>query len=216
MAIAFFDLDRTLLSVNAGELWMRAELREGHITRWQATKAAMYIAGYHFGFSGMEGAIHEAIATLAGKPESDIVERTERFYAREVHDVYRPRAREVVAAHRARGDVLALLSSSSMYLARPVGQELGLDHLLCNQFEVVDSRFTGKPQGGLCFGKGKVTHARALAERLNERLEDATFYTDSYSDLPVLEMVGRPVAVHPDPRLARTARARKWEIADWG
>jgi HAD superfamily hydrolase (TIGR01490 family) len=216
MALAFFDLDRTLLSVNAGSLWVKREMRLGYIGRWQATKAAAWLFGYHLGFSRIEKVLEDAIATLAGGREDEVVARTRSFYAEEVAATYRPRARDVVESHRARGDTLALLSSTSIYLAEPVLTALGIEHALCNRFEVHDGVFTGRAVGALCFGPGKLVHARALAERLGERLEDATFYTDSASDLAVLELVGTPVAVNPDPTLRRIARRRAWRIEDWG
>lgn len=215
MALALFDLDRTLLDVNAGSLWVRAELRAGKISRWQATKAAAWIFGYHLGYSRIERVLEEGVATLADQAEDEVRARTEAFYAAEVAARYRPRSRAVVEAHRARGDHLALLSSTSVYLAAPVQAELGIPHALCNRFEVREGRFTGKPVLPLCYGEGKLAHARALAEQLGVSLADATFYTDSASDLAVLEAVGEPVAVHPDPRLARVARKRGWRIEIW-
>ena len=83
------------------------------------------------------------------------------------------------------------------------------------RFEVRDGRFTGRAAGPLCFGEGKLTHARQLSDALGERLEDAWFYTDSSSDLAVMDLVGHPVAVHPDPRLRRLAKKRGWPVADW-
>lgn len=215
MGIAFFDLDRTLISVNAGKLWVESEWRQGFIGRWQVLRAGFWIATYHLGFSRIEGVLEEAIATLEGALEDEIAARTETFYAAEVARTYRRRAREVVEAHRARGDTLALLTSSSVYLAKAVQQELGIEHALCNRFEVVDGIFTGQPVRPLCFGPGKLDHAKQLAEQVGATLEDATFYTDSASDLSVLAVVGNPVAVHPDPALARIARRRGWKIEDW-
>jgi HAD superfamily hydrolase (TIGR01490 family) len=217
MALAFFDLDRTLLSVNAGQLWVRREVRLGHMGRWQATKAAAWIFGYHLGFSRLEKVLEDAIGTLRGTPEADVIARTRTFYLEEVVATYRPLAREVVERHRARGDTLALLSSTSSYLAGPVMEELGIEHALCNRFEVDGAGlFTGKAVGSLCFGPGKLGHAQSLAERLGESLADATFYTDSASDLAVMEAVGHPVAVHPDPTLARIAAKRGWRVERWG
>jgi HAD superfamily hydrolase (TIGR01490 family) len=216
MALALFDLDRTLLSVNAGQLWVRREMRLGYIGRWQATKAAAWIFGYHLGFSRIEKVLEDAIGTLTGTSEEAVERRTRAFYEEEVAATYRPRAREVLEQHRARGDRLALLSSTSIYLARPVMESLGIEHALCNRFEVVDGVFTGRATGTLCFGPGKLEHARRLASELGERLEDATFYTDSASDLAVMEVVGTPVAVHPDPTLARIASKRGWRVEDWG
>ena len=215
MALAFFDLDRTLITVNSGKLWVRSELREGRVSRWQATRAAMWIFGYHLGYTKMEAVLSDAIATLADQAEADVRARTHTFYAAEVRATYRPGARAVVDGHRVRGDTLALLTSSSNYLAEPVQADLDIPHALCNRFEVVEGRFTGRPSGVLCFGEGKLVHARALAESLGERLEDAWFYTDSASDLAVLDAVGHPVAVHPDPRLRRIAASRGWPVVAW-
>lgn len=215
MSIAFFDLDRTLISVNAGKLWVQSELRQGYIGRWQAARAGFWIFGYHLGFSRMEGVLEDAISTLAGDREEDIAARTAAFYAAEVAHTYRKRAREVVERHREAGHVLALLTSTSVYIARAVQDDLGIPHALCNRFEVKDGVFTGRPVRPLCFGPGKVDHARALCAELGESLEDATFYTDSASDLAVLEKVGTPIVVHPDPALARIARRRGWRVEAW-
>lgn len=215
MAVAFFDLDRTLLSVNSGELWVRSELRLGFITRWQALKAGLWITGYHLGFAKMEPVLEDAIATLAGVPEAEIRARTERFYAAEVATTYRPGARAAVQAHRDAGDRVVLLTSSSPYLSGPVQAELGLDDVLCNRFEVKDGVFTGRPDGALCYGPGKLVHAQRWCAEHGEALADATFYTDSASDLAVLEAVGTPVVVAPDPQLKRIATKRGWRVEVW-
>ncbi|HME91244.1 MAG TPA: haloacid dehalogenase-like hydrolase, partial [Myxococcaceae bacterium] len=87
----------------------------------------------------------------------------------------------------------------------------------CNRFEV-DQRglHTGRSIGALCFGAGKLQYASDFARGQGARLEDSVFYTDSYADRPLLEAVGRPVAVNPDRRLRRLATRRNWELLDWG
>lgn len=217
MGIAFFDLDRTLLCRNSGVLWLRAELRAGHIGLGQAARAALWLSRYHLGATGLDAALGEAIATLAGQDEATLRERTARFYTREVQGLYRPGGREAVARHRAAGHRLVLLTSSSNYLSEPVLGELGLHEALCCRFEVDPAgRFTGRPAGVLAFGEGKLTLARDCAARQGVSLAECSFYTDSLSDLPVLEAVGHPVAVHPDPRLRRLAQQRGWAVEDWG
>ena len=214
--IAFFDLDRTLLSVNSGSLWVRRETRLGHVRRRDAVQAAGWLLGYHLGVADMEQVLVRAIASLAGSPRDDLVERTRAFYREEIQHQVRPGARSIIAEHRARGDGCVILTGSSGYLSDLFVAQLGLDASLCNRFEVdAQGRHTGRSIGPVCYGHGKVLHARAYAEARGVALADCTFYTDSYSDLPVMEQVSRPVAVHPDPRLRRTARRRGWAIADW-
>ena len=98
-----------------------------------------------------------------------------------------------------------------------MAQDLGLDAILCNRFEVDDAgRYTGRPLGPLCYGDGKLSHAEGYAKAQGAALSDCAFYTDSFADIPVMRVVGRPVAVNPDMRLRREAVSRGWEIVDWG
>jgi HAD superfamily hydrolase (TIGR01490 family) len=217
VAIAFFDLDRTLIAANSGVLWLKSELRLGRISRLQAALASLWVARYHLGFVGMEHGIRRAIGSLAGSAEGELQERTTAFYESEVRSLVRPGARRALEAHRLAGDKLVLLTSSSRYMSELVARDLLLDEVLCNHFEVdPHGNYTGKPQGQLCFGPGKLTHAEACAQKLGADLSQCAFYTDSYSDLPVLAVVGRPVAVNPDFRLRRAALQRGWEVVDWG
>ncbi|MGA9523045.1 MAG: HAD-IB family hydrolase [Myxococcaceae bacterium] len=217
MSIAFFDLDKTLLSVNSGSLWFRSEFKRGYINWNQALQAFTWLSLYHLGFSRLEQSLLTTIAQLEGIRESDVVQRTRAFYEREVRHQFRPLARGIVERHRADGDALVLLTTSSNYVAEIVQEALGMDHILCSRFETdAQGRYTGRPLGPLCFGPGKLTLGRAYAESQGVPLSSCSFYTDSASDLPMMEAVGRPVAVHPDRRLRRIAKQRRWEIADWG
>lgn len=216
VALAFFDLDKTILSVNSGSLWIRRELRLGHLSRWQAARAASFLLGYHLGYTALERVLDAGMASLAGTSARAVRERTLRFYAEEVRHRVRPGALRALEAHRAAGDRLVLLTSSSGYLSELFARDLRLDDVLCNRLEAVDDLHTGRTVDGLCFGPGKRAHAERLAERHQESLAQASFYTDSYSDLAMLEAVGQPVVVHPDPRLRREALRRRWPIVDWG
>ena len=215
--VAFFDLDKTLISRNSATLWIRFELAAGRVSRWQALHALTYVVRYSLGSVDMEDAIRRSVASIAGQPEAELRERALRFYDALVRPLYRPGAAAAIAAHRAAGDHLVLLTSSSNYVSELVCRDLGLDDYLCNRFEVdANGCYTGRPIEPLCFGSGKVELAARHAERSQLSLADAVFYTDSISDLPMLEAVGRPVAVHPDPRLRRAAKQRGWEIVEWG
>lgn len=214
-AIAFFDVDKTVLAVNSATLWLKRELRQGHVTRLQALRASFWVGLYHFGYARMEDAIATAVASLKGKSEREIIQRTLAFYTEEVAATIRPRALEAIAAHRAAGDLIFLLTSSSNYLSAPLSDALQVDGFLANRFEVDGGRFTGQSVLPLCYGAGKVAHAQVVADKVGVRLDECAFYTDSMSDLPMLEAAGRPVVVDPDQRLRRLALRRGWPIEDW-
>ncbi len=214
--VAFFDLDRTLIGVNSASGWVRRELRLGHIGTYGALRAAGWIGLYQLGVANMDNVVRAAVATLKGVSEDEIRTRTLDFWREEVRPQIRPGARAALDRHRAQGERLVLLTSSSPYMSEAASEALGLDDWLCNRFVVEDGRFTGDTHEPLCFGAGKVTHALAYAEARGVTLADCAFYTDSMSDLPLLEQVGRPVVIAPDPRLAREAKRRGWVVEDWG
>jgi HAD superfamily hydrolase (TIGR01490 family) len=213
--IAFFDVDKTILSVNSATLWVQRELRAGTITRWQALRAGLWLGLYHLGFARLDAVLVEAVRGLKGRRERDIIDHTMEFFRAEVQRTIQPAARAAIAKHKEAGDLIFLLTSSSNYLCAPLGDDLKIDGFLANRFDVEGGVFTGEPVWPLCFGPGKVEHARVVADKLRITLHDCAFYTDSASDLPMLEAVGRPVVVDPDPRLRRIAARRGWPIEEW-
>lgn len=216
MAVAFFDLDLTLLEMNTASLWLRRELRLGHMSRSFFMRSAFHVGLYQLGVARMEEVLEKALRTVEGVEEAAVRERTLAFWHEEVRGRFRAGGLEVLRAHQARGERCVLLSSTSPYLSEPVAEELGLDDVLCTRFEVEGGRFTGRCEGPLCYGDGKRLKAESWAREHGVDLSDCSFYTDSFSDLPALVVMGRPVCVHPDPRLRRHAERQGWEIAIWG
>lgn len=215
--IAFFDLDKTLISRNSATLWLRAELASGRLSRLRALHAFTYVVRYSLGLVDIEAAIRRSVTTIAGQREAEMAARAAQFYDSSVRTIFRPGARAVLDAHRAAGDRLVLLTSSSNYVSERVCADLGLDDYLCSRFEVdADGRYTGRLVEPLCYGRGKLELASRCAAQQGVALADCAFYTDSIADLPMLEAVGEPVAVHPDPRLRRIATRRGWPVRDWG
>jgi HAD superfamily hydrolase (TIGR01490 family) len=217
MTIAFFDFDRTIISKNSASMWVKAELRDGYISPWQALLAGGWLFKYHLGFAKLDDAMRKAVTALEGRLESEMRERSRNFFHSELRDLVRPGAEMALRHHRNQGDQLVLLTASSVYVAEVAAEMLGLDGYICTRFQVDnEGRYTGAVQEPLCFGMGKVHLAIEYAKQKGMNLGDCVFYTDSNSDLPLLEVIGHPVAVNPDPRLRKTAHSRGWEIVDWG
>jgi HAD superfamily hydrolase (TIGR01490 family) len=212
---AFFDLDRTLLTVNSGRLWVEAERRSGRISREQLGWAMLYLAAYKLGVVDMERAMEQAVRTLKGMAEGTLRSRTHAWYDAHVRRHAAPGAFRAIAHHRERAHRLVLLTSSSAYEAERAIEHFGLDAALCTRFEVRDGLFTGAVERPLCYGEGKVALAEAHAKEHGVDLDESYFYTDSITDRPMLERVGHPRAVHPDPRLRLLALRRGWPTLDW-
>ena len=216
MSIAFFDLDETVIDFNSGGAWLKSELVNGHISIRQFLRGAWGLARYRLGAADIEPLLKDGVAAMAGEAETAFRDRCRDFYLDRVRGRWRPGALAALNASEERGEPRVLLTTASIYLAEEVCNELALDAALATTFEVgPDGRFTGFLDGPLSFGEGKVRLAEAFADARGVQLSECSFFTDSYSDYPMLKAVGNPVAVHPDRRLRALAQTRGWPIEMW-
>jgi HAD superfamily hydrolase (TIGR01490 family) len=213
---ALFDMDRTLVRRETASLYVRYLRQRGGATWRDSAHVLWWVAQYTLGVIDVPGVAARALRPLAGTHETVLAARCDDWFRRDIEPHVCDAGRRAVDAHRARGDVVAIVTGAIPYTARPLARRLGIEHVVASDLEVgPDGRFTGRPVPPLCYGEGKVERARELAERLAFRLDEATFYSDSFTDLPLLEAVRTPVVVNPDPRLARVARRRGWRVERW-
>lgn len=213
---AFFDLDRTLIEVNSGLLYALYEYRRGQISLFQLLRASVWIGLYHLSVVDLEEAFATAVRQYRGEHVDDLVELTERFFDEHVRPSIQPGAEVALEDHRRRGHHLVLLTASSPYMSRLATETWELDDWLANRFPTDENGYLrGTYERPMCYGPGKVRRATRWADRHGVDLDASYFYTDSHSDVPMLERVGHPRVVNPDPRLKRTAERRGWPIVDW-
>lgn len=215
MKAALFDMDRTLVRVETASLYVKYQREIGEATWRDSLDVAWWVAQYTLGLLDAPKIAARVIAKQKGMPEARMIARCEAWVRRDVLHHISISARLAVAHHRDRGDLLAIVTGASPYAAAPVAHVLGIPHVVASELEVEDRVFTGRPVEPLCYGEGKIVRATKLAEQHGFSLADATFYSDSYTDLPLLAAVGTPVVVNPDPRLAREAKRRKWRVEQW-
>ncbi len=212
---AFFDMDKTLVRANTGVLYARWRVRQKRMPARELARVLSWSLQYTMGVVDAEAVSRFAARTLTGVDESVFAEECLQWFRDDVLPRVAERARAEVEAKKREGYVLAILSGSSPYAAEPLATELGIPHVLCTRLEVQGGRFTGEVLAPLAFGEGKVTLASAWARTHGVDLRKSVFYTDSISDLPMLEEVGDARIVNPDPRLRWTARRRGWPIERW-
>ncbi len=216
IAAAFFDVDRTVLRVNSGTLWMKYLRKRGEIGRLELARAGVWALLYKLAVLDMDTLARRLVADLAGQSVDEMSAKADLWWHNEVRHTIAPAALTAIERHRARGEPCVLLTGGSQFVAEPLMRELELDAALCSRIDSVGGRFTGKFVEPLCFGAGKIHWAERWAEERGVDLRRSAFYTDSYNDLPMLERVGTPVVVNPDVRLGRLARRRGWPIEYWG
>jgi HAD superfamily hydrolase (TIGR01490 family) len=206
MTLAFFDMDETLLHVNSANLWVKHLWETGEISRLELAKTFGWLIGYKLALVDVTRLAQDAVRRLEGESERQMKQRVLRWYEERVRGHIIDEMVEKVSEHKAQGHRTVLLTASSPYVAEPCAQDVGIDDFRSTRFEVADGRFTGRLDGPMCYGAGKVTIAEAYAAERGLGFEGSWFYSDSYTDLPMLNRVENPVATNPDPRLLRHAK----------
>jgi HAD superfamily hydrolase (TIGR01490 family) len=213
---ALFDMDRTLVRRETASLYVRYRVDVGEASWSDLLRTLYWVAQYTVGVLDAQKVALIVLAEVRGMHETVLASRCEDWFPRYVERHIADAGRDAVRRHQQAGDLCAIVTGGSPYTARPLARRLGIEHVVSTVFEMdAERRFTGKPEQPLCLGDGKVERAERLAREQGFRLEDAIFYTDSVSDLPLLERVAEPVAVNPDPRLRRIADKRGWRIEAW-
>jgi putative phosphoserine phosphatase/1-acylglycerol-3-phosphate O-acyltransferase len=213
-AIAFFDLDRTLIAgysivavaweriqqgVSRGELRQSLKILKEVLQQKKQASEDSY-----------QRMVAQLCKHLEGMSEQTLAELGEKAYHRTIARSLYMESIALVEAHRAAGHHLVILSAASRYQVEPIAKVLGIDEICCTSLEVVDGLFTGRAITPMCYGDGKTMAAKRVSKRLKTSLKSCWFYSDSSHDLPMLEQVGNPVAVNPSDALAVHARANKW------
>ncbi len=213
--LALFDLDKTLVDADTARLFILHEFGRGQASLMRVARVVWWGALYTAGWIDAEDIARRALSWYRGRSVTELRADTAAWAQHDVLPRISRAAKEAVRRHQAAGDCVAIVTAQSQIAAEPVLRALGIEHLVCSTVGVVDGRLTGEVDGPMCFGAGKLERVRRFADEQGLRVEDAAAYSDSITDLPLLAAVAQPVAVNPDVRLRRVARARRWPIEIW-
>ena len=203
------------MRVATPRLFTRYRRAKGEASWRDSLQVAWWVLQYTAGMIDAPRVARKALADFAGKEESWLRRTCEEWFPQYVLPEIQARGRELVKIHREAGDLVAIVTAATSYLAWPVARELGIDHVVCSELEIENGCFTGKVIEPMCYGEGKIIRAAALLNEFGIGFDQVTFFSDSITDLPLLSKVNEPVAVNPDWRWLLTARARGWQVQNW-
>lgn len=211
-AAAFFDLDRTLISGASPFHFGIAAWRNKMIpTRDLLSDGLNAVMFRLVGASDekSEAVRDRILQAVEGAKQADLLSLNEEIIPRLINKV-RPESRSLVEMHHEAGRDTWIVSASPIELVDPLARSLGMTGGIATASEVVDGIYTGRLNGPFVYGEGKAEAIGKLAADQGYDLRLCYSYSDSVSDLPMLEMVGHPVAVNPDSGLESLAQQRGW------
>lgn len=218
MKLALFDLDHTLIPFDSGMAWTRFLIDSGRLPAAAEARYLHHCQQYVAGRIDIHALYRAGMAPLLPHPVALLAQWAQAFAIHIAHQL--PAAQRVlVQRHQAEGDLCAIVTATVRLIAEPVARGFGIGNLLATEAKVVDDHYTGEVDGEACVREHKVHRVHAWLQSQGLRLEafeTSCFYSDSISDLPLLQAVTHPVAVNPDPALREQALANGWQVIEFG
>lgn len=211
---AFFDLDKTVIAKSSTLAFSKPFFDQGLLNRRAVLKSSY--AQFLFLMSGADHDQMDRMRTyLTDMCTGWDVEQVRSVVGETLHEIVDPlvfaEAANLIADHKLCGRDVVVVSASGEEIVAPIARALGATHAMATRMVVADGKYTGEV-AFYCYGEGKVEAIRELAAREGYSLEHCYAYSDSITDLPMLEAVGHPSVVNPDRGLRKEAAARGWPV----
>ena len=216
-AAAFFDLDKTVIAKSSTLAFSRPFFRNGLINRRAVLKGAY--AQFVFAASGADAEqVDRLRAHLTSLCAGWDVQQVRAIVEETLHDIVDPlvyaEATELIGQHREAGRDVVVVSASGAEIVTPIAEMIGATHSIGTRMVEANGRYTGEIDF-YCYGENKAIAMKQLAAEQGYDLSTSHAYSDSVTDLPMLEVVGHPTVVNPDRGLRTLAVERGWPVLEF-
>lgn len=215
---ALFDLDNTLLLGDSDYAWGEYLAAHNIVDPIEfSAKNKQYYRDYVAGTLNISEYYAFSLAPLVNNPRP----KMEALRAQFIDDIIIPiipeSAKKLVKKHQSQGHICAIITATQRFVTSPIAELFDIQHLLATEPEIINGRFTGKIVGEPCFQGGKIAHFKNWLqhENMSDLKSFIYAYSDSYNDLPLLEMANHPVATNPDEKLTVHAKQHNWPILNF-
>ncbi len=218
MELALFDLDLTLLDLDSDHAWGEFLIHEKLVDAMQHRQLNdQFYAEYESGTLDAVAYNEFVLSFLVGKSITSLNTLHEEFMQSVIRPAIRPSGLKALERHRTAGHEIVIITATNRFITAPIAQELGVQHLIATNPEVIQGLYTGKIDGEPCYRSGKLNHLNAWLTTFNnsKTLLESWGYSDSFNDIPLLEFVDHPHAITPDGLLRKHAQSNHWPIEDW-
>jgi len=210
--IAFFDLDHTLLDGSNGGLYARAMVKQGYMKASGLFWVAWYSILYKLNRLPRREVYRKILGMMGQYPVLKMIELMDKGFEEAIMPRLYQGGVGLIREHKEKGHVTVVATAAGEYIAERVRAQLEADDVIATPIPVKNNYITGDLEGPTAFMEGKLAMAVEYAEAHGADLSDCYFYSDSASDLPLLEAVGHPVVVNPQLKLMLAIRGRGWPV----
>ena len=206
-----FDVDYTIIKKTSAWYFIREALAEKTIGISQIKKLPLEWLRYKMGILNIDF-IEEAVKHLGGLDKKTVEAVAQACFVRRMKSGIYEKAAQLISQMQKRGEQVILATSSFQTIIQPLQRFLGIGESISSELEFANGKTTGRISGASVFGANKKTAVESWLSARHIQPHDACFYSDSYTDIPLMEYCGSAVAVNPDRFLEREAKKRGWQI----
>ena len=209
--LLIFDLDNTLLAGDSDRNWGIFLAEQKVVKESYLDESEKFYNNYYDGSLDIDGFLSFCLKPLIENDMSYLLELRKQFIEDKIKPIITEPGRKIINQAIEDGKTVIIATATNDFVTRPIADLFNVRTLIATEFEVINQKFTGKVLNTPCFREGKVSKVKKWVDDNNFDLSKASFYSDSFNDLPLLEKVKNPVIVDGDDKLLEIGKNRNWD-----
>jgi len=209
--LLIFDLDNTLLAGDSDRNWGIFLAEQKVVKSSYLDESEKFYNNYYDGSLDIDGFLSFCLKPLIENDMNYLLELRQQFIEDKIKPIITEPGREIINQAIEDGKTVIIATATNDFVTRPIADLFNVRTLIATEFEVINQKFTGKVLNTPCFREGKVSKVKKWVDDNNFDLSKASFYSDSFNDLPLLEKVKNPVIVDGDDKLLEIGKNRNWD-----
>ena len=207
--LTIFDLDNTLLAGDSDRTWGQYLVEQGVVSNSYLAESEKFYNSYYEGDLDIDGFLSFCLKPLTDNTMEDLIRLRSGFIKEKIKPMMLDKAIQTVNSKMDDGPVIIATATNS-FVTKPISDLFKIENLIATEFVIKDNSFTGEVDGTPCFRDGKLLKVEQWTKRNGYDLSEASFYSDSFNDLPLLKKVGTAIVVDGDDNLIQEAKKNDW------
>jgi HAD superfamily hydrolase (TIGR01490 family) len=213
--LLIFDLDNTLLAGDSDRNWGIFLAEQEVVESSYLDESEKFYDNYYDGSLDIDGFLSFCLKPLIENNMEYLLKLRQQFIEDKIKPIVTQPGKEIINHAIQNGKTVVIATATNDFVTRPIADLFNVQTLIATEFEIKNQQFTGKVIDVPCFREGKLNKVQKWVDDNNFDLSKASFYSDSFNDLPLLEKVKTPVIVDGDDKLVEIGKNRDWDCVSF-
>ena len=213
--LLIFDLDNTLLAGDSDRNWGIFLAEQKVVESTYLDESEKFYNNYYDGSLDIDGFLSFCLKPLIDNDMEYLLKLRQQFIEDKIKPIVTQPGKEIINHALQNGKTVVIATATNDFVTRPIADLFNVQTLIATEFEIKNQQFTGKVINAPCFREGKLNKVQKWVDDNNFDLSKASFYSDSFNDLPLLEKVKTPVIVDGDDKLVEIGKNRDWDCVSF-